>query len=90
MRSWGGITLTYGILPVRQIYEYSPKIADHIGQEYKGGGITQTEVTPIGVSVTSYNGLTTSIIPSNVLDISDNQSAKKIVDYQTHNKSENW
>jgi hypothetical protein len=58
------------------------KIADHIGQEYKDGGITQTEVMtqtvviiqaptrPIGVSVTSENGLTTSIIPPDVLDIS--------------------
>jgi hypothetical protein len=39
--------------------------------------------------VTSDNGLTTSIIPSDVLDISDYQSARKIVDYQTHNQSEN-
>jgi hypothetical protein len=77
------------------------KIADHIGQEYKGGGTTRTEVMtqtaviiqaptrPIGVSVTSDNGLTTSIIPPDVLDISDYQSAKKIVDYQAQNQSEN-
>jgi hypothetical protein len=37
----------------------------------------------------SDNGLTTSIIPPDVLDISDYQSAKKIVEYQTHNQSEN-
>jgi hypothetical protein len=62
------------------------KIADHIGQEYKGGGITRTEVMtqtavfiqapnrPIGISVTSNNGLTTFIIPPDVLDISNYQS----------------
>jgi hypothetical protein len=78
------------------------KNSDHIGQEYKGGGITQTEVMtqtaviiqaptrPVGVSVTSYNGLTTSIIPPDVLDISDYQSTKKIVDCHTQNQSENW
>jgi hypothetical protein len=71
------------------------KISDHIGQEYKGGGITRTKVMtqnaviiqaptrPIGVSVTSDNGLTISIIPPDVLDISDYQSAKKSMDYQT-------
>jgi hypothetical protein len=49
----------------------SQKIADHIGQDYKGGGLTQTELMtqtiviiptptrPIGVSVTSADGLTT-------------------------------
>jgi hypothetical protein len=78
------------------------KIAEHIGQEYKGGGITRTEVMtqtasiiqaptiPIVVSVTSDNGLTTSIMPPDVLDISDYQSTKKIVDYQSQNQSENW
>jgi hypothetical protein len=57
------------------------KIADHIGQEYKGGGITRTEVmtqtgviiqeptTSIGVSVTLDNGLTTSIILQDILGI---------------------
>jgi hypothetical protein len=39
--------------------------------------------------VTSDNGLTTSIIPPDVLNISDYQSAKKIVDYQAQNQSEN-
>jgi hypothetical protein len=70
------------------------KIADHIVQEYKGGGITRTEVMaqnaviiqaptrPMGVSVTSDNGLTTSILLPDVLGISDYQSAKKSVDYQ--------
>jgi hypothetical protein len=77
------------------------KVANHIGQEYKGCGITQTEVMtqtaviiqvptrPIGVSVMSDNGLTTSIMPPDVLDISDYQSANKIVDYQAYNQSEN-
>jgi hypothetical protein len=77
------------------------KIFDHIGQEYKDGGITQTEVmtqtaviiqaptSTIGVSVTPDNGLTTSIIPPDVLDISDYQSTQKIVDYQVQNQSEN-
>jgi hypothetical protein len=39
--------------------------------------------------VTSDNGLTTSIILPDVLDISDYQSAKKSVDYQAQNQSEN-
>jgi hypothetical protein len=76
-------------------------ISDNIGQEYKNGGITRTEVMTqtaviiqiptklVGVSVTSDNGLTTSIIPPDVLDISDYQSAEKSVDYQTQNQSEN-
>jgi hypothetical protein len=77
------------------------KVADHIGQECKGGGITRTEVMTqteviiqaptrtIGVSVTSDNGLTTSVLPPDLLDISDYQSAKKIVDYQAQHQSEN-
>jgi hypothetical protein len=68
------------------------KTANHIGQEYKRIGITRTEVMtqtaviiqapsrPIGVSVTSDNGLTTSIIPLDVLDISEYQSARNIVE----------
>jgi hypothetical protein len=63
------------------------KIADHIGQEYKGGGITRTEVMthksiiiqittrPVGISVTSADGLTTTRTPPDVLAISDYQSA---------------
>jgi hypothetical protein len=77
------------------------KIANHSGQEYKGGCITRTELMtqtaviiqaptiPIGVSVTSGNGLTTTIILPDVLDISDYQSANNIVDYQAQNQSEN-
>jgi hypothetical protein len=78
------------------------KIADHIGQEYKGGGITRKEVMrqatvitqapirPVGVAVTSDSGLTTSVLPPDALDISDYQSAKKIMDYQIQNQLENW
>jgi hypothetical protein len=70
------------------------KIADHIGQANKDGGITQTEVMtqavaitqapirPVGVAVTSDSGMTTSVLPSDALDISNYQSAKKIMDYQ--------
>jgi hypothetical protein len=77
------------------------KIAGHIGQEYKGGGITRTEVMtqtdviiqaptrPIGVSVTSDIGLTTSIMQPDVLDIIYYQSSKKSVDYQSQNHSDN-
>jgi hypothetical protein len=39
--------------------------------------------------VTSNNRIITSIVPPDVLDISDYQSAKKIVEYQAHNQSEN-
>jgi hypothetical protein len=77
------------------------KIADHIGQEYKGGGITRTEVMtqaafiiqapirPVGVTVTSDSGLTTSVLTPDALYISDYQSAKKIMDYQIQNQLEN-
>jgi hypothetical protein len=77
------------------------KDVDQIGQEYKGGGITRTEVMnqnsviiqaptrPIGVSVMSENVITTSIIPPDVLHISDYQSAKNLFDYQTQNQSDN-
>jgi hypothetical protein len=77
------------------------KIANHIGQEYKGGGITRTEVMtqaavitqapirPVGVAVTSDSGLTTSALPPDVLDISDYQSEKKIMEYQIQNQLEN-
>jgi hypothetical protein len=51
--------------------------------------IIQAPTRHIGVSVTSGNGLTTSIIPPDVLDVSDYQSAKNIVDYQAQNHSEN-
>jgi hypothetical protein len=77
------------------------KIAYHIDQEYKGGGIARAEVMtqtaviiqastrPRGVSVMSYNGLTISIIRPDLLDIGDHQSAKNIVEYQAQNQSEN-
>jgi hypothetical protein len=77
------------------------KIAKHIGQEYKGGGITRTEVMtqaaviiqapvrPLGVEVTSDSGLTTSVLPPDALNISDYKSAKKIMDYQIHNHLDN-
>jgi hypothetical protein len=51
--------------------------------------ITPKSTMPIGVSVTSANGITTTITPTDVLDIIDYQSAKQIVDYQTQNQSEN-
>jgi hypothetical protein len=77
------------------------KIADHIGQEYKGGGITQTELMtqtaviiqaptrPVGTSVTSADGLTTTTTLPDVLVISDYQSSKKVTDSQVQNQSEN-
>jgi hypothetical protein len=77
------------------------KIADHIGQEYKGGGINRTEVMtqaaviiqapirPVGVAMTSDSGLTTSVLPPDALDISNYQSAKKIMDYQVQNQLQN-
>jgi hypothetical protein len=77
------------------------KIADYIGHEYKGDGIPQTEVMtqtafiiqaptrPVGISLTSADGLTTTTTPSDVLDISDYRSANKIMDYQVQNQSEN-
>jgi hypothetical protein len=51
--------------------------------------IIQAPTRPVGFSVTSDNGLNTTIIPPDVLDISDYQSAKKSADYQTHNQSDN-
>jgi hypothetical protein len=77
------------------------KIADHIGQEYKGGGINRIEVMtqaaviiqvpirPVGVAVTSESGLTTTVLPPDALDISDYQNSKKIMDYQIQNQLEN-
>jgi hypothetical protein len=76
------------------------KIADYIGQEYKVGGISRTEVMtqgvmiiqlprrPVGMSVTDDNGVVTTT-PPDVLDISDYQSAKKTVDYQILHQLEN-
>jgi hypothetical protein len=75
------------------------KIADHIGQEYKSGGITRTEVMaqehvaiqlptrPAATIVTT--GTTTTTVPPDVMDISDYQSEKKIVDYKIQSQLEN-
>lgn len=75
------------------------KIADHIGQEYKNGGITRTEVMsqehvviqvpnrPTGTTVTVDN--TTTIQSPDAMDISDYQSEKKIVDYKIQSQLEN-
>jgi hypothetical protein len=75
------------------------KIADYIGQEYKGGGVTRTEVmtqTPINIPLPTRPASTTTIVdgtvtitPPDVLDISDYQSAKKIVDYKLQHQTEN-
>jgi hypothetical protein len=77
------------------------KTADHIGQEYKGGGITRTEVMtqaaviiqapirPVAVAVTSDSGLTTYVLLLDALDISEYQSAKKIMYYRIQNQLEN-
>jgi hypothetical protein len=76
------------------------KIADYIGQEYKSGGVTRTEVMtqtavtiplpvrPVSTSVAGADGSVT-ITPPDILDISDYQSAKKIVDYKIQNQTEN-
>jgi hypothetical protein len=76
------------------------KIADYVGQEYKGGGTTRTEVItqaavvialptrPSGRSVTAGDG-TVTITPPDAFDISDYQSQKKIADYQIQNQNEN-
>ncbi len=67
------------------------KIADYIGQEYKVGGITRTEVMtqtavvipaptrPTSTSVTAADGTITTRVPD-ALDISDYQSEKKTTD----------
>jgi hypothetical protein len=76
------------------------KIADYIGQEYKCGGVSRTEVMtqevisipmptrPVGTTVTAADGSTTTG-PPDVMDISDYQSAKKTVDYQILHQREN-
>jgi hypothetical protein len=76
------------------------KIADYIGQEYKVGGITRTEVMtqaaviiptptrPVSTSTRATDG-TVTITPPDVLDISNYQSAKKIVDYKAQHQTEN-
>jgi hypothetical protein len=76
------------------------KIADYIGQEYKCGGVSRTEVMtqemviipmptrPVGTRTTADNN-TVTITPPDALDISDYQSAKKVADYQILNQLEN-
>jgi hypothetical protein len=76
------------------------KIADHIGQQHKCGGISRTEATtqeviiipsptrPVGTSATSADGVVTTA-PPDALDISNHQSAKKTVDCQVLNQQEN-
>ena len=71
------------------------KIADHIGQEYKGGGVTRTEVmTQTKVTIQppprpTATTVGTTVTPPDALDVSDYQSAKKILDYQVQNQNEN-
>jgi hypothetical protein len=91
------------IVPARQSDRFVKtvqKIANYIGQEYKGGGVTHTEVTtqtavtiplptrPVNRCVTAADG-TVTISPTDPLDISDYQSQKKIGDYQIQNQTEN-
>ncbi len=76
------------------------KIADYIGQEYKCGGLTRTEVMtqspvlipgpvrPISITVTATDGTVTTT-PPDVLDISDYQSEKKASDYKLLHRTEN-
>jgi hypothetical protein len=62
------------------------KIADHVGQEYKSGGVTRTEVmtqSPFSIAAPARPTGT------DVLDISDYQNAKKIVDFQVQHQLEN-
>jgi hypothetical protein len=75
-------------------------MADYIGQEYKDGGITRTKVMtqaavtipapprPTGTTTTADNGSVT-ITPPDILDISDYQNAKKIVDYKIQHQIKN-
>jgi hypothetical protein len=78
------------------------KIADLVGQDYKSGGTTRTEVmtqtgivipTPVrprDVVIYAADGITeTSRTPPDTLDISDYQSEKKTYDYQILNQNEN-
>ena len=76
------------------------KMADYVGQEYKGGGVTWTEVMtqtlvaipaptrPVSTSTTAADGTITTT-PPDVLDISNYQSAKKILDYKIQSQTEN-
>jgi hypothetical protein len=76
------------------------KIADYVGQEYKSGGITHTEVVtqeavtipnptrPVCTTITSSDG-TDTVTPPDALDISDYQGEKKFIDYQVQHQTEN-
>jgi hypothetical protein len=76
------------------------KIADYVGQDYKFGGVTRTEVLtqtavmiqvpprPVGRSTTSKDDVVT-VGPPDALDISDYQSAKKAFDSRILNQNEN-
>ena len=76
------------------------KIADYVGQEYKSGGIARTKVVtqaeviipaparPTCLVVIAADGTTTQTAPD-LLDISDYQNAKKIVDYKVQHQAEN-
>ena len=76
------------------------KIADYVGQEYKNGGITRTEVLsqtavtipmptrPVKTTFMNKAGKEVTNTPD-VLDISDYQSAKKIMDQKVVNQGEN-
>ena len=76
------------------------KTADYVGQEYKGGGVTRTEVMtqtliaipgptrPVSTSTTAADGTITTT-PPDMLDISNYQRAKKILDYKVQSQTEN-
>jgi hypothetical protein len=76
------------------------KIANYIGQEYKCGGTSRTEVMtqgeviiplptrPVETRTTSTDVVVTTT-PLDALNMSDYQSAKKTVDYQILNQKEN-
>jgi hypothetical protein len=75
------------------------KIADYVGQEYRGGGVARTEVItqtmviisparcPVATTVTAPNGLVTTS-PPDAFDVSDYHSAKKIYDTQIQSQLE--
>jgi hypothetical protein len=76
------------------------KIANYIGQEYKCGGLTRTEVMTqspvlipaptrlVSTYTTALDGTLTSTQPD-VLDISDYQNEKKASDYKLLHRTEN-
>jgi hypothetical protein len=75
------------------------KVADYVGQEYRCGGVTRREVMsqtevkmqlpPRPTGTTSTKDGVATLIPPDALDISDYQGAKKMVDYQIHQQTEN-